>query len=198
MKILVLFAHPAFHKSHVNKVLLEGLENIKNVTFHDLYEHYPEFDIDVKHEQELLSQHDCIIFHHPFFWYNIPALLKEWQDLVLEHDWAFGSKGNALKGKLFFSAVTAGGARKAYQKEGFHNHTMIELLSPSTQTSILCKMTPLPPFVVHGTHAIELYEIQEHKAQYFRLLQLLANDKLKVEKATEFDYLNDYLKQLED
>lgn len=27
---------------------------------------------------------------HPFYWYSTPALLKEWQDLVLEHGWAYG------------------------------------------------------------------------------------------------------------
>jgi glutathione-regulated potassium-efflux system ancillary protein KefG len=198
MKTLILFAHPALHKSHVNKVLIDGLENIEGITFHDLYEHYPEFDIDVKFEQELLSQHDCIIFHHPFFWYSIPALIKEWQDLVLEHGWAFGSEGNALKDKLFFNAVTVGGPRKAYQKGEFHNYTLNELLAPLKQTSILCKMKPLPPFAVHGTHALELYEIQEYKAQYFRLLQLLTSNKLDIDRANEFNYMNDYLKQLED
>jgi hypothetical protein len=28
-----------------------------------------------------LLQHEIIIFHHPFFWYSTPAILKEWQDL---------------------------------------------------------------------------------------------------------------------
>ena len=82
MKILVLFAHPAFHKSKVNKVLVDGLDKIGHVTFHDLYEEYPESDIDVKREQKLLKQHDVIILHFPFFWYSTPAILKEWQDLV--------------------------------------------------------------------------------------------------------------------
>ncbi|TKG89605.1 NAD(P)H oxidoreductase [Puteibacter caeruleilacunae] len=197
MKVLVLFAHPALHKSYVNKVLIEEMNVIDGVTFHDLYELYPEFDIDVSHEQDLLSQHDCIVFHHPLFWYSTPALLKEWQDLVLQHDWAFGSKGNALKGKLFFNVVTVGGPRKAYQKGEFHNHSINELLSPLTQTAALCKMTALPPFVVHGTHAIEDKEIQQYKNQYFRLLELLATKNVDVNKVTSYKYLNDYLKELE-
>lgn len=76
MKVLIIFAHPAFHKSHVNKILLDGLEKFDDVTIHDLYEVYPDFDIDIKREQELLSQHDCIVFHYPLFWYSTPALLK--------------------------------------------------------------------------------------------------------------------------
>ena len=50
--VLILFAHPALHKSRVNRVLIEKVKNITGVTFHDLYETYPEFDINVKYEQE--------------------------------------------------------------------------------------------------------------------------------------------------
>ena len=38
MKVLILFAHPAFHKSHTNKILIKGLAEMEGVTFHDLYE----------------------------------------------------------------------------------------------------------------------------------------------------------------
>jgi glutathione-regulated potassium-efflux system ancillary protein KefG len=89
MKILVLFAHPAFHKSKANKFFVDELSEVEGVTLHDLYQEYPEFDIDVKREQALLKEHDIIVFQFPLFWYSTPAILKEWQDLVLEHDWAF-------------------------------------------------------------------------------------------------------------
>ena len=92
--ILILFAHPALEKSRVNRVLIRDIPGIEGVTFHDLYETYPDFDIDVAREQELLLAHDTIVLHHPFFWYSTPAMLKEWQDLVLEHGWAYGSGGN--------------------------------------------------------------------------------------------------------
>lgn len=193
MKILILFAHPAFHKSKVNKELVDGISKLAGVTFHDLYEEYPELDIDIKKEQQLLSKHDVIIFQFPLFWYSTPAMLKEWQDLVLEHGWAFGSHGNELKDKLFFCAITTGGPQQAYQVGAFHNHTLNQLLSPIRQTAILCKMKPLPPFVVHGTHAIETSEMLDGKQRFLQLLQLLVNDHLNVEKASELEYLNDYL-----
>ena len=90
-------------KSRVNKYLIEHIEDIGDVTFHDLYQLYPELDIDVKAEQQLLEMHDFIIFHYPFFWYSAPAILKEWQDLVLEHGWAYGHEGKALKDKRTFN-----------------------------------------------------------------------------------------------
>jgi glutathione-regulated potassium-efflux system ancillary protein KefG len=195
MKILILFAHPAFHKSHVNKLLIEGLDGHNNVTIHDLYEEYPDFDIDIKREQELLSQHDCIIFHYPLFWYSTPALLKEWQDLVFEHGWAFGSQGNALKDKLYFNTITTGGPKNAYTGEGLHKHTIKELLAPQTQTANQCKMIPLPPFVVYGTLDIDIPEIMENKRIYSELLRQISTNELVVERALNFDSLNDCITQ---
>ena len=78
-RILILFAHPALQKSRINRVLISAVQDIEAVTFHDLYEAYPEFDILVPEEQVLLEAHDIIILQHPFFWYSNPALLKEWR-----------------------------------------------------------------------------------------------------------------------
>ena len=153
-KILILFAHPAMEKSRVNVHLTEAVKGLEGVYFHDLYQEYPEFHIDVKKEQELLMEHDVIIFHHPFFWYSTPSLLKEWQDLVLEHGWAYGSQGNALNGKLFLNVITTGGKEIAYHTEGYNRFTVRQLLSPLEQTANLCKMIFLAPFIVHGTHSI--------------------------------------------
>ena len=105
MKVLILFAHPAFQKSRSNRLLVKDLDKIEGVTFHDLYEMYPDFNIDIKHEKKLCEVNDVIIFQHPFFWYSTPAILKEWQDLVLEHGWAYGSEGKALENKLFFNSI---------------------------------------------------------------------------------------------
>lgn len=193
MKTLILFAHPAFHKSKVNKILVDGLSDIENVTFHDLYQVYPDQDIDVKREQDLIMEHDVIVLQFPLFWYSTPAILKEWQDLVLEHGWAFGSQGNALQDKLFLCLVTTGGPRSAYQEGNFHNHTMNQLLSPLRQTAILCKMKPLPPFVVHGTHAIELDEALDYKNELLKLLNSFMNNEISAADAESFEYLNDFL-----
>ena len=65
-RILILFAHPALQKSRINRVLISAVQDIEAVTFHDLYEAYPEFDILVPEEQVLLEAHDIIILQHPF------------------------------------------------------------------------------------------------------------------------------------
>ncbi len=192
-KILILFAHPAFQKSRVNRILTDGLLEAEGVTFHDLYQCYPEMDIDVSHEQDLLLQHDVIIFHHPFYWYSTPAILKEWQDLVLLHGWAYGSKGNALKGKTMLNVISTGGGQKAYCEQGYNRFTMRQLLAPLEQTARLCKMRFLPPFVIHGTHSITPEEVLELKEHYHQLLELFRNNDIDMIKAEKMEYLNEYL-----
>jgi glutathione-regulated potassium-efflux system ancillary protein KefG len=192
MKILILFAHPAFQKSKVNRQLVAGLDSIKGVSFRDLYEEYPDFDIDVKKEQELLLQHDCIIFHHPMYWYSMPSLLKEWQDLVLAHGWAYGSTGRALEGKLFFSVLTTGAPQKAFTKKGLHQHSVQELMLPLIQAMQYCRMQCLPPFVVHGTFDMPLAGIKKHKQKYHALLRNLTQNNINLKKASKLDNLSEY------
>ena len=192
-RILVLFAHPALQKSRVNRVIAGAARNLPGVTFHDLYEAYPDFGIDVGKEQELLIAHDVVVFHHPFFWYSTPAILKEWQDLVLEHGWAYGSQGTALRGKILFNVITTGGREAAYQREGHNRFTMKELLAPIEQTGRLCGMDFLPPFVAHGTHRMTHEEMEGHRTDYRRLLEAIRDGRINVEKAKSFSRLNEDL-----
>jgi len=192
-KILILFAHPAYQKSRINTRLSGDIPEMDGVTLHDLYEAYPELDIDVAHEQALAEEHDIIIFHHPLFWYSTPAILKEWQDLVLEHGWAYGSEGNALQGKIFFNIISAGGRQSAYTVDGYNAHTLRQLMAPLEQTSRLCKMTFLPPFVVYGTHSIKMEQVEEHRQRLNQLLTDLMNDRVDIASAQQLISLNDYL-----
>ena len=85
-KVLINFAHPARKRSKINSALRAALEGLDDVTINDLYANYPDFLIDVEREQSLCEDHDVIIFQHPFYWYSTPAIMKEWLDLVLQHD----------------------------------------------------------------------------------------------------------------
>lgn len=174
--ILILFAHPALERSRVHRRLLAVVPADPRITVHDLYEAYPDFDIDVPREQQLLSAHDVFVFQHPFFWYSTPPLLKQWEDLVLEHGWAYGRRGTALRGKRVLHAISAGGRAEAYQPGGYNRFTVSELLAPLAQTAHLCGMRWLPPFVVHGTHRLSSGDIDLHAARYGALLTRLADD----------------------
>jgi glutathione-regulated potassium-efflux system ancillary protein KefG len=107
-KVLLLYAHPSQHRSEVNQPLFKAASKIKGVTAVDLYGEYPTFNIDIVKEQQQLLEHDVVIFQFPLFWYSTPAILKEWQDLVLEYGFAYGDGADALKYKLFLCALSVG------------------------------------------------------------------------------------------
>jgi len=191
MKILIQFAHPVLQKSKVNSRLIQAAAETDGVRVNDLYERYPDFNIDVKAEQQLLLEHDLVVFQHPFYWYSSPAILKEWQDLVLEHNFAYGAKGKALTGKYLFSAISTGGPQEAYQPNGYNQYRIMELLAPFRQTASLCGMIYLPPFLVQGTHALsEENDIPRFASQYKQLLESLRDDNVNLDAALELESLN--------
>ncbi|MCU0333154.1 MAG: NAD(P)H-dependent oxidoreductase [Ignavibacteriaceae bacterium] len=194
-KVLILFAHPALEKSRVNKRLMLNFKSTYNITINDLYEEYFDFNIDVEREKKLLVEHDIIIFHHPFFWYSTPALLKQWEDLVLEHGWAYGSKGTALVGKKLMNIITTGGSSQAYTKESINQHTIREFLLPIEQTAKLCGMIYLPPYLIQGTHRLTEKEIEDHAKNYNQLLKNFSEDKFSINDLLSYETFNEFLQK---
>jgi glutathione-regulated potassium-efflux system ancillary protein KefG len=197
-KILILFAHPRFEGSVNNSILVKNVPAIPEITFHDLYEKYPDFNIDIEYEKKLLAENQIIIWQHPFYWYSAPPLLKQWIDLVLRFGWAYGPGGDALQGKIVFNSITSGGQRSAYSKEGHNRFTVRELLAPLEQTAVLCKMIYLPPFVIHGTHRIKKEEIVLMTQQFRNILDRFVKGDFSVEEIKKFSYLNDWITRVTD
>lgn len=171
LKTLVLFAHPAFEKSRANKALVNAAAELDHVTFHDLYENYPDFHIDVEREQKLLTSHDRIVWHHPFYWYSTPAIMKEWFDRVLEYGWAYGNGGAALAGKIAKSVITTGGSPEAYCATGHNCFTVEELLRPIEQTTHLCGMKWEDPLIFYSALHQDAQGLADWTAQYRTWLQ---------------------------
>ncbi len=186
----MLFAHPVLERSRVNRRLLDAIKGLEGVTIHDLYEVYPTMAIDARVEQELLLQHDVIVFQHPFYWYSSPAILKEWQDLVLEHGWAYGDGGTKLRGKITLNAITTGGPEAAYRKGGYNRFTIRELLAPWDQTAYLCGMRFLAPFAVHAALRVtDDADLAASRADYVRLIEALRDDRLDLDRAAGIENL---------
>jgi glutathione-regulated potassium-efflux system ancillary protein KefG len=192
-RVLIVFTHPRFEKSRVNRALLVGAENLPGVTLNDLYEQYPDFNVDINREKRLLVDHQIIVWQHPLFMYSAPALLKQWLDLVLEFGWAHGTEGGHLAGKIVFNAVTAAGTRQGYTPGGHHRFSISQILVPYEQTAVRCKMVYLPPFVVHGTHRLTDAELGNHASAYRALLSRLCDEHFDVTSMQQFQYLNDWL-----
>lgn len=190
-KVLIQFAHPTLSKSNVQKTLESYARKVKGVTFNDLYEHYPDLFIDVKREQQLLAQHDIVVFQHPFYWYSSPPILKQWQDLVLEYNWAYGPEGYALAGKKMFNAVSCGGGRNAYSESGYNRFPVSQYLLPFNQTAYLCRMEYLPPFVVHETYVMQDDALHVYGEQYAEVLTALVQDRIDPAAFHAVGYLNE-------
>jgi glutathione-regulated potassium-efflux system ancillary protein KefG len=148
MKILVLHAHPRLSASVVQRAMLRAIDGLDDVTLVDLYAEYPDLAFDVAKEQRRLLDHDVIVLQHPFYWYSSPAIIKEWQDLVLENGWAYGPGGTKLAGRFL----------------------MTELLAPFNQTAWLCSMAWLEPFVIYSGRRMEPSQLSTAAESYRDLI----------------------------
>ena len=150
----IFLFHPNLDQSTVNLRLAQAAEGQEGVQIRDLYGLYPDFEIDVNAEQDILEASDRIVLQFPMYWYSTPALLKQWEDDVLLYGWAYGSTGNALAGKELLVAVSTGGAGDAYSRESSYGYTITELLRPLQATANMVQMTYLEPFTTTGTLTI--------------------------------------------
>jgi len=192
-KIAILIFHPLLHKSRVNRSLLKAVEGLEGVSVRYMYDLYPEYQIDIKKEQELFLENDIIIWQHPLYWYSSPSLLKEWLDLVLEHGFAYGKAGRALEGKSVMSAISAGGRRDTYGSVEGVAFSIRHLLAPFEQTVKLCRMHYLPPFVTHGTHLLNAEQIKKAADEYKRIITELRDGSLPMEELKKAEYINDLI-----
>jgi glutathione-regulated potassium-efflux system ancillary protein KefG len=192
-RVLINFAHPALEKSRVHAHLLRVIKNMPGITFNDLYEQYPDLDVNVAREQKLLEQHDIIFMQHPFYWYSAPAIVKQWMDLVLEHGWAYGHTGKALQGKYFGNIITAGGSEHSYQPDGHHEHTVHDFLLPFMQTAKLCNMHYAAPYIIYGVHRQDISDIQEDAVRLKQVLERLRGDKFDLTPLPGLEHLHQIL-----
>lgn len=177
-QVLVYYAHPGHKHSRANRQMLAEAQGVDRINVVDLYAEYPRFEVDVEREQQRLLDHDTIVFQFPMFWYSTPSLLKEWQDLVLEYDFAYGTKGDRLKGKQMLLAITAAGASSDYQGDGFQRYDIRTFLTPLEQTATLCQMAFLPPYLLFSSlHAAIDGRIEQHAIGYRRVLEALRDDR---------------------
>lgn len=166
VKIMAILAHPDLNASRANQALCLELQRSGGVLLHDLYGAYPDWEIDVEQEQQLLLEHDRVILQFPLYWYSSPPLLKKWFDDVLEYGWAYGSSGDKLKGKEFMVATTTGGSDKEYRSGGFNRYTLSELLRPIERTLTRCGAEFLPPFVTYNTTKATDAELLQEAQRY--------------------------------
>lgn len=174
-RLLVLYAHSAPHLSRVNRRLADAARLVDGVYLHDLYEAYPDFYIDVAREHALVAQAEVLVFLHPIQWYGMPALLKEWVDVVLHEGWAYGGEGTAARGKGYWMVATTGGAADEFAAGARHGRPFADYLAPFQQTAALCGMEWIAPHILHGAHDVDIGAVEAHVAAFSARLQHLAD-----------------------
>jgi glutathione-regulated potassium-efflux system ancillary protein KefG len=171
--ILILYAHPNYQNSQTNKKLINGLEKIKNITINNLYQKYPNYNINIAVEQELLLQNDLIIFQFPYYWFNTTPLLKLFIDNVFEDGFAYGTN-NKLKNKSLMCCITSGGSFERYSNDiGF---SFNELLKPFEKTANYCGIKYLPPFIVADVYNLNESQLNRYTESYKNILNKFIND----------------------
>lgn len=166
MKTTIFVFHPNLEDgSNVNNALAK-VAQVAGYKVRDMYKIYPNFQIDIPKEQEILEQSDRIILQFPMYWYSAPALMREWLDRVLEYGWAYGSKGKALVDKEIILAVTQGAKAEDYTSEGRFHITNEELLKPFETIKYHTGLNFLDTFIVSGTASLTEEEIKTASKNY--------------------------------
>lgn len=167
-KILVIYAHPNADNSRMNKALIQHISNQENITISNLYQKYPNAIINIKEEQYLIESHDLLVWQFPFYWFNTTPLLKQWIDEVLLEGFAYGARGNALRGKDLLIATTIGGTKERYLHEP--HFSLPELLKPFEYTAKYCNMVYRKPFILADPEYNDEYLFEQGK-QYLKLFK---------------------------
>lgn len=166
MKTLVIISHPDIAGSQSQQYLLGAAAHQENITVRHLETIYPDGKINVAEEQSLIEQHQRIIFQFPMYWYSSPAMLKHWQDEVLDE-----SLFNVWRGKEFGLVVLAGIHKREFRAGGREKMTMDELLRPFEAIANKFGWNYLPVLSIHQFN----YQTEvEKKALLIRYQQLLA------------------------
>jgi putative NADPH-quinone reductase len=186
--VIVLYAHPAPQRAPLMRALAGAAADLPGVLVRDLYERYPDFDVDGPAERALLEHARLVVFLHPIRWYGMPSLMKEWMDVVLLPGWAYGHHGQhggnghehdpgvnkapatALRGKGYWLVTTTGSGAEAYRPGGLHGRAFADFLPPFEQTAALCSMDWIEPFVIHGAAGVQQAAIDAHVAEFRRRL----------------------------
>lgn len=174
MKTLVILIHANLENSLINKSWIRELEKYPDqYAIHDLHCLYPDEKIDIKREQQLIEEHDKIVFQFPFYWFNCPPLFKKWLDEVLTHGWAYGTNSTyKLQGKKIALGITAGIHQKDYHASGRYKYTLEQLTAPFELTFNYIKADYKSFFAFYGAeHDAPARSIQESTLNYITFLQ---------------------------
>lgn len=174
----ILLFHPDSERSKVNTALARAAVGLHHVAIADMVALYPAglaMERDSEREAARLLRADRIVLQFPMQWYATPALMKQWQDVVLTRmaymNW--DTEGAGLAGKPVMVAATMGAEEVTYRPEGRNRFTVAELLAPLQASANRFAMDWREPFLVFGADALHGDDLAEAGLAYTRALSRL-------------------------
>ncbi|MGM5630795.1 NAD(P)H-dependent oxidoreductase [Apibacter raozihei] len=176
MKTLIIVGHPDLNHSVINTRWIEELKKYpEEFTVHSLYEAYPKGTaIEVEKEQQLIEEHGTLILQYPLYWFNCPALLKKWMDDVFTYGWAYGSKGDKMKGRKIALSISAGMRTDDFTKNGKYGYTLEDLIGPFKMSALYMHSDFKGFHCLYGAEeAVENTTLEENSKEYISFIRSL-------------------------
>lgn len=153
MSTLCYIIHDNMDNSSSQQFLLASGKAMTQVTYVDLQnDSQRQNGFDPNEEWNRLSQYDRIIFQFPLFWYQAPALLKQWIDQVFDETIPSSQWKEQLKGKELGLVVVVGSPARDYRRGTKLGVTLSELLAPYQAFANFFEMIYLPAFEIYQFH----------------------------------------------
>ena len=164
-KILVISAHQDLNTSVSNRLILDELTRHfgDKISIRRLSDLYPDYQIDVKAEQDALIGADVVLLQYPTFWFNTPAILKKWLDDVWLYGFAYGEGGDKLHGKKLLVSTTTGSGENTYN--GQIVATIDDLVKPVKHSALYAGFDWQGVYPLYGALYIQGVHNDEHLAQ---------------------------------
>ena len=170
-KTLVIFAHPYFEYSNSSVELIKVYQDVKNLTFKDLYEEFPDFHITTFRERKRIRDYERLVFHFPLIWFSIPPLLKLWIDEVFDMTWTMKTD-HPLQNKDAIIIVTIGGKKENYTENGMYGTTIEELLKSLTLSLKVNQIDVKELITIHDADDLTKAELDEFSQKIKKTLNL--------------------------
>ncbi len=123
---------------------------------------------DVQAEHDKLNQSNLVIFHFPFWWWSVPAIMKGWFDRVLSRGYAYGDSG-MLCDKKALLVITAETKRARFSEVARRSHDVLYSIEEGVLRYVGFKV--VPAFVAAEIYTISDEERNAYKNDYRNYLQ---------------------------
>ena len=148
MKTMVVISHPTIQTSSSQHFFLATLKGEETVTVRHLDEVWseakPHFTRETEEKALVESGAQRLILQFPMYWYQAPAVMKEWIDTVMSKSATFAKQIKELG-----IVVTLGVKEEAFRAGGKEQFTISELLRPFQALANAMSWNYLPNFEVH-------------------------------------------------